>query len=133
MKAATACASELGRDRSDLGTVFGPTNVAIHKVAIAVELGNAGEALANASNVNLDAFPQSLSERRARYLIDVARSHALVRDRSEAINALLKSEKIAPEELRNHRLTHKVLLSLLAHGRKEAELLALADRCALSY
>ena len=41
LKAAAVCAEEIGEDRTDLGTVFGPTNVAIHRVAVAVELGDA--------------------------------------------------------------------------------------------
>jgi hypothetical protein len=41
LKAATVCSAELGQDRSDLATVFGPTNVAIHQVATSIELGDA--------------------------------------------------------------------------------------------
>jgi len=38
-------AKRIGEDRDDFGTEFGPTNVALHAVAVAVELGDAGQAL----------------------------------------------------------------------------------------
>ncbi len=38
-------AARIGGDRNDFGTEFGPTNAALHSVAIAVELGDADQAL----------------------------------------------------------------------------------------
>lgn len=38
-------ADDLGADRDDFGTEFGLTNVVLHAVGIAVELGDAGQAL----------------------------------------------------------------------------------------
>jgi Arm DNA-binding domain len=43
-KAETA-AGWIGEDRNDYHTEFGPTNVALHSVAVSVELGDAGDAL----------------------------------------------------------------------------------------
>src|SRR5215207_2146149 len=42
MRSAQEAADRLGEDRDDFGTEFGPTNVALHAVAVAVELGDAG-------------------------------------------------------------------------------------------
>ena len=52
LKAAAVCADELDEDRTDLGTVFGPTNVTIHRVAVAIELGYAREAVQRIPDVN---------------------------------------------------------------------------------
>lgn len=131
LKAAQVCAAELGQDRSDLATVFGPTNVAIHQVATAIELGDAQGAIRHISTVQLDRLPTSLTERRARFLIDVARSYAHVRDDAAAIDALLQAETIAPDELRHHRLTHELVPRLLARESRTSELRALAIRCNL--
>jgi hypothetical protein len=131
LKAAQVCAAELGQDRSDLATVFGPTNVAIHQVAIAIELGDAQGAIRHISTVRLDRLPTSLTERRARFLIDVARSYAHVRDDVAAIYALLQAETIAPDELRHHRLTHELVPQLLVRESWTSELRALATRCNL--
>ena len=45
LRAARAYATEMGRDVMALGTMFGPVNVAIHNVAVPVELGRPGEAV----------------------------------------------------------------------------------------
>lgn len=131
LKAAAVCAGELGQDRSDLATVFGPTNVAIHQVAIAVELGDAREAVRHIPAVQLERMPKALTERRSRFLIDVARSYAQVRDDSVAIDVLLRAEAIAPDELRHHRRTRELVPQLLARERRASELRGLADRCNL--
>ena len=76
LKVAAGLARRLGEDRNDHGTEFGPTNVKLHQVAVEVELGNASEALRLAKPV--DASGMS-AERQARFLVDVARAHALRR------------------------------------------------------
>lgn len=131
LKAAAVCATELNEERFDLGTVFGPTNVAIHQVAVAVELGNPTEAMKHIPTVNLNRMPSLLTERRARFLIDVARSYRQLRDDTAALDALLQAEAIAPDELRNHRLTHQVLRDLLSRERRSSGMRALANRCKL--
>jgi hypothetical protein len=129
LKAADVCAADLNEERCDLGTVFGPTNVAIHQVAVAIELGEASEAIRYIPKVNLRRMPSHLAERRARFLIDVARSYTQLQDDTAALDALLQAETIAPDELRNHRLTHEVLHGLLSRERRSSELRALANRC----
>ena len=131
LRAAAVCGVELGAERSDLATVFGPTNVAIHQVAIAIELGDAHDALRHVSAVQLDRMPTPLTERRARFLVDVARSYAQVKDDAAAIDALLQAEMIAPDELRYHRLTHDLVIQLLTRESRTSELRALATRCRL--
>lgn len=129
LKAAMLSATELGQDAFDLATVFGPTNVAIHQVAIAVELGDAQEALRHIPAVQLDGLPAPLTERRARFLIDVARSYAQAKDPAAATDALLQAETIAPDELHHHRLTHELVPQMLARKRPTSDLRALATRC----
>src|SRR5262249_55168634 len=66
---ARSIADRIGEDRDDFGTEFGPTNVSLHAVAVAVELGDAGQAL----DLARDIKPEPLSaERQARYDIDLA-------------------------------------------------------------
>ncbi len=108
--------------------MFGPTNVAIHRVAVAIELGDAREAVQRVPEVNLGRLPPHLRERRARFLIDVARSHAQVQDDAAAIGALTEAEDIAADELRNHRLTRQVVRDLLTRERRSSGLRDLADR-----
>jgi outer membrane PBP1 activator LpoA protein len=68
--------------------------VAIHAVSIAVELGDAGQAIELAQQVD----PGNLSpERQARYYLDLAQTHAMRRQIGEALHALQEAERIAPE------------------------------------
>lgn len=129
LKAAAVCAGQLDEDRTDFGTVFGPTNVAIHRVAVAVELGDAREAVQHIPAVKFDRMPRQLTERRARFLIDAARGHAGLHDDQAALGALTEAEQVAPDELRNHRLTRQVVRDLLTRERRSSGLRALADRC----
>ena len=76
-------AERIDEDRDDYGTEFGPSNVAIHAVGIAVELGDAGQALDLARDVDAE----SLSPKRgSRYLIDLATAHAMQRQIGEALH-----------------------------------------------
>jgi hypothetical protein len=90
-------AAVLGADRNYHDTEFGPTNVAMHAVGVAVELGNGQQALDRAAHVR---HAEQLSpERQARYLVDMARAHLLTRSGRDALRALVKAEQIAAEEL----------------------------------
>jgi hypothetical protein len=103
--------------------------VAIHQVAVAVELGSAREAIRYIPKMDLARLPAHLKELRARFLIDVARSHARLHNDSAALDVLLEAEQIAPHELRNHRRTREALRELGSRERRSSALRALADRC----
>lgn len=62
---AQALADLLGHDANYAWTAFGPTNVAIHRVSVAAELGDPAAALEAASSVDLGRLPAGLSSRRA--------------------------------------------------------------------
>lgn len=97
--AARHVATRLGEDRNDLHLEFGPTNVEVHAVSIAVELGDAGEALDIGGQ--LDASSLS-TERRARLALDLGRAHTQLRHTDEALACFLESERLAPEMVRSH-------------------------------
>lgn len=120
-------ARRLNEDRNDYDTEFGLSNVAIHAVGVAVELGDAGHALELAREVNIDGLS---SERRSRYLIDLAAAHAMRRQLGEALRDLQEAEQIAPEQTRAHRLARDVTRDLLQLSglRPRPELRELAER-----
>jgi transcriptional regulator with XRE-family HTH domain len=120
-------AGQIGAGRNDFGTEFGPTNVALHSVAVAVELGDAGQALELASAVD----PAELSpERQARFSLDIAQAHAMRRQAGEALHYLELAEQLTPEQTRSHRVAQAVARDLLhlAGQRARPELRELADR-----
>jgi len=120
-------ARRLNEDRNDYDTEFGPSNVGVHAVGVAVELGDAGHALELAREVNTEGLS---SERQARYLIDLASAHAMRRQLGEALRDLQEAEQIAPELTRTHRLARDVTRDLLQLSglRPRPELRELAER-----
>jgi hypothetical protein len=120
-------ASLIGEDRDDFGTEFGPTNVALHAVAVAVELGDAGQAIELSRQIQ----PGQLSpERQARYDIDLAQAHAMRRQIGEALRCLEEAERLTPEQTRTHRVARAVARDLiqLSGSRPRPELRELAER-----
>jgi len=127
LEEAREVARRLGEDRNDYGTEFGPTNVAIHAVAVAVELGDAGQAMELADGVDTSGLS---AERQARYLIDLASAHAMRRQIGEALNCLQEAERLTPEQVRTHRVARAVARDLLqlSGPRPRPELRELAER-----
>ncbi|MFD0691438.1 helix-turn-helix transcriptional regulator [Actinomadura fibrosa] len=119
-------AERLGDGRNDYNTEFGPANVVLHEVAVAVELGDAGHALRVGTDVDTSALS---GERRARLNVDLARAHAQRRQVDEAVAALLEAESITPEQIRNHRITRQIVSDLLTmQDPPSPDLRELADR-----
>jgi len=126
LRQADEAADKVGEGRNDFHTEFGPANVAIHRVAVAIELGDAGAALDAAARVDVSHLS---AERQARFLIDVARAHVQRRLTVEALRALGDAERLAPEYLREHRVARDLVRDLVARATDEnEELRELAQR-----
>ena len=108
---ARGIAARLGGGRNDYNTEFGPANVELFEIAVAVELGDAGRALRTAEEVDASGLS---SERRARMLLDVARAHAQRRQVTEAVAALRQADELTPEQLSGHYLARQIVSDLLA-------------------
>ena len=126
LKLASQVAGRLGEGHNEYNTEFGPANVRLYEIAVAVELGDAGRALRAASAVDTSTLS---AERQARMLIDVARAHAQRRQVGEAVAALLQAEAITPEQVRGHTLVRQLVSDLLTmQDPPAAELRDLARR-----
>ncbi|MEM9564182.1 MAG: helix-turn-helix transcriptional regulator [Actinomycetota bacterium] len=120
-------AKQLGHDTNHLWTAFGPTNVAVHRVATAVAHDDIAGAERHLRAVNAGALP---SERRIRYLFDVAMI-ALRRDRTdEAIATMLEAEQLAPEQVHHHVMAQQIVAHLRdsKSGRQDPRLAQLDRR-----
>ncbi|MHA7956190.1 helix-turn-helix domain-containing protein [Streptomyces sp. L500] len=124
---ARRAAERLGEDRNDFNLEFGPTNVEIQAVSVAVDLGDAGEALH--IGARLDASGLSV-ERQARLALDIGRAHAQLRHLEEALQSFLEAEQLAPETIQSHVAARSAIRDLmLIEGRAASpELRALAQR-----
>ncbi|BCJ76902.1 hypothetical protein CS0771_64460 [Catellatospora sp. IY07-71] len=105
---ATRAADRLGRDGNARWTGFGPANVDLHRVNVALTLGDAGRAIRLARLVRHDRLLSA--ERRVSLFLDVAQAYALWGRQESALGALYAAVRIAPQEVRNrpavHRLVH---------------------------
>ena len=110
LERASQVAGRLGEGHNEYNTEFGPANVRLYEIAVAVELGDAGRALRAAATVDTGGLS---AERRARMLIDVARAHAQRRQVREAVAALIQAEDITPEQVRGHALVRQLVSDLL--------------------
>jgi transcriptional regulator with XRE-family HTH domain len=123
----------LGQDGNHAWTGFGPTNVAIHRVSVAAELGDVGEALRAATAVDQDRLPPGLLSRRAQVNLDLAWAQAQRRRDAEATLHLLEAERIAPQVIRHNMIAQEIVREMLARGtrRQTTALSMLAQRAGL--
>ena len=130
---AESLADLLGEDGNYAWTGFGPTNVAIHRVSVAAELGDAGEALRAASSVDQARLPAGLLSRRAQVNLDLAWAQAQRRRDAEATLHLLEAERIAPQVVRHNVIAQEIVREMLARGtrRQTTALSSLAQRAGL--
>ncbi len=112
-------------------TTFGPTNVSIHRMSAAVDLGEPGPVLQVAERVPIDTLPPELAERRARYWIDLARAHAMRGHGDAMVETLLRADRAMPGELRRHVAVRELIRQGLRWQRRrsnDSDLARLARR-----
>jgi len=124
---AETAARHLGTDQNRLWTAFGPTNVAIHRVSTAMELGDVQVAVDIGPGVNTSAIPP---ERRVRHALEVARALSHVNQRDEALATVLDAEQVAPEQVRYHFLSRHLVQTWIRtqRGKPDFRLTGLAER-----
>jgi transcriptional regulator with XRE-family HTH domain len=127
-------ATRFGPDRTHMRTAFGLANVLLHGIGITVELGDPRAATRRAQELDPSRLPAELSERRCRYWIDVARAHASLRRPGDALDAMLRAEQVAPEEVRLDVDARDMVRELLhrQRGSVAPELRGLAERLGMS-
>ncbi|MEU7981467.1 helix-turn-helix domain-containing protein [Micromonospora sp. NPDC049081] len=112
---AAAMAARVGDGHDHHRTGFGPVAVDLARVAAALDLGNAGDAVAwHEKSVARDGWRWLPAEHRAAHLLDAARAYLHAGDPGNAARALLTAERTAPDEVR-HRPVARTVLTQLAH------------------
>lgn len=129
LRDARGMAAVAGEGRNDYNTEFGPTNVGLHEVSVAVDLGDAGVALRAAASVE----PSGLSaERQTRFRIDVARAYAQRRQLDEAVASLLTARELSPQMFRAMPLVKQLVADLMTMSQPPSDRLrAVADELGL--
>ncbi len=107
-------ARRLGGDANAHWTGFGPTNVALHRINVALELGDAGTAIDLARQVDVERI--ELAERKAALFIDMAQAFTQWGRHEKAYRALCMADQVAPEEVRTRRTVHALIADLAHHA-----------------
>jgi transcriptional regulator with XRE-family HTH domain len=128
--AAEDAASWLGADRNHYWSCFGPTNVLLHRVAAAVEMGEGRYAIATHEQIGAEGFAALVPERRVHFLLDMARGWAQVGDVNRAGEMLVAGDRLAPAELRSRPVTREILGDVLrrSHGHPPPAVCELAEQ-----
>jgi len=118
--AARVVADRIGADRDDYGLAFGPSNVAQHEVAVAVELEDGAEAVRRSRTVRLGSgVPAS---RRGHHYIDLARGYVMAGDHAGAMRHLQEARRIAPQQTRHHPMVRETVLAIASARRAREDL-----------
>lgn len=127
---AKTAADQLGVDANHWQTGFGPTNVELHRLSAALDLGDVSQVIETAPRVNVDHLPV---ERQVTHLIDFARALSLLAKDDDALQVLLQAEQKSPTIVRHNTMVREVVRSMYrrapATASKSSALLALAERC----
>jgi transcriptional regulator with XRE-family HTH domain len=131
LQEAQEAADRLGGDANHLWTAFGPTNVAIHQVNTAMELGDVQIALDLGPTLDTTSLP---TERRVRHALELARAYSVRNRRDDGLAVLLSAEQIAPEQVRHHFISRQLVLTWMRQLRRkpDLELAGLAARLRLT-
>jgi transcriptional regulator with XRE-family HTH domain len=116
-------AAHLAATTGDLGKdamMFGPTNVGIHRVSVAVESGEGGKVVELGKDVRPEAIDSPI--RVASYLTDMARGLATVRGQDQnATGALRRAERIAPQRVGSNVFVRELVPVLLRQARRHED------------
>lgn len=115
-------AARIGVDRDDYRLCFGPTNVNIWSVGLAVEMLDGTEAVKRAEQFALPS--DAPRERVGHHWIDLARGLLYHGDRHKAFAALEKARQVAPSQTRYHPMVHETVRALIRDERRRTDTLS---------
>ncbi|GAB2870838.1 helix-turn-helix domain-containing protein [Lentzea nigeriaca] len=112
---------------------FGPSNVGVWQMSVALEAGEYAEAARIATTVHPDALPSPT--RRSAYFREYGRALAhLPRRTNDAVMMLRRAEEISPTRIHRHPFMRSVLAELLTKTKRDSvgrELRGMAYRAGL--
>ncbi|MDQ8707276.1 helix-turn-helix transcriptional regulator [Streptomyces sp. LHD-70] len=125
-------ADRQGADLNEDWTMFGPTNVSLHRVDMLARFEDGWSALEAADEVDEVALADMTRERRAGHHVSVARAALLTRRRQIAAAELLAAARLAPEEVEGRPDAVALVKDVVgATPNPDGQLRALAQRCGL--
>lgn len=130
---AAELAERTGDEGNALGFGFGPSNVGVWRMSVALEAGEHADAARIATTVNPKALPSPT--RQSAYWREYGRALArMPRRHADAVRMLRRAEKISPARIHRHPFMRSILAELLTRAKDDAigrELRGMAYRAGL--
>ncbi|MFG1902386.1 helix-turn-helix domain-containing protein [Micromonospora carbonacea] len=124
---AAGMAARVGDGHDHHRTAFGPTAVDLARAAAALDLGDAGGAVAwHERTTRRDGWRWLPVEHRAAHLVDAARAYAWADDPARAGRVLLDADRLAPAEVRHRPAAREVLAQIARDPHAPATIVQLA-------
>ncbi|MEU3454784.1 helix-turn-helix domain-containing protein [Micromonospora sp. NPDC006766] len=122
-----------GHDHDHHRTGFGPTAIAAARAVAALELGDAGEAVAwHEKTIGRDGWRWLPAEHRAAHLVDAARAYLQADDPATAGRVLLDADHTAPAEVRHRPAAREVLAEVTRNPDAPATVVQLSATLGVS-
>lgn len=115
-------------DTAEMELYFGPTNIAIWRVTMAVERGEGALAREIADGLNTETVSR---RRRADFMIDLARAFGQERRDQDALRCLRQAEALMPQKVHNDPFSRQMIGDMYRRARRRTgspDLRALATR-----
>lgn len=113
---ARVAAERVGPGRNDYWEGFGPANVGVNEIIVALDWGDPVEALAIGETVEVDQLPSA--ESRARFCLQLARAYSLRRNDKAMVLVLKDAVRYAPETVRYSVLARELVLVALRREQR---------------
>ncbi|TCO43602.1 transcriptional regulator with XRE-family HTH domain [Kribbella antiqua] len=130
LASAESAAQQLGSDANYWQTSFGPTNVMLHRLSAALDLGDIAYVTEHGPQVDSTVLP---TVRQVAHSIDLARAHSYSAQDDEAISAILDAEAKSPQLVRHNPAVREIVRDIHRRtpstGGRGSQILALAERC----
>ena len=115
LKVASETAEVLNHDREDYCLLFGPTNVAIQRAGILVDLGEPLQAIRCAERVHPERLPSV--NRSGYHYLHLARAHGMRGKDEAAVRAIAMGHRVAPELVRHDPIARELVRSITRRHR----------------
>ncbi|MFI6802619.1 helix-turn-helix domain-containing protein [Streptosporangium canum] len=108
-------------------TQFNRVNTTIHAVEVSMELGRPRDVITRAEQVEIAEIASS--ERQAHYWTCTAAGYHMNRKDNEAVEALLRADRVAPQHVRNRPIVRNIVRDLRDSGKhlRQREVSSLAQ------
>ncbi|HEY9412213.1 MAG TPA: helix-turn-helix transcriptional regulator [Jiangellaceae bacterium] len=128
---AEVAAGQLGVDANHWQTAFGPTNVALHRISAALDLGDSTYVAEHGPNVDPAPLPV---ERQVCHHINVARAYSDLAQDDVAVATLLDAERQAPQFVRHNVTVRETVRTIykrapVTMGGRRSDVMQFAERC----